>query len=195
MPGRSTPAPGGLSRAILEKVRDRDPEALAAFFRTYFDRVYSLAYWLAGTRHAAEDVAQDVFLKVHQAAARLDPDLDPLPWLRRITTNTCRDLWRSGAQRLQRSARSLDEPAADDRIPAPGRDPEAELLAMERERLVQEALQRLPYELRVTVVLHDFDGLKHADVAALLHVSDAAVRKRYSRALSALERLLGEMLR
>ena len=195
MPGRSPPLTGGLPRAVLEKVRDRDPEALGAFFRTYFDRVYALAYRLAGTRQAAEDVTQDVFLKVHQAAAHLDPDLDPLPWLRRITTNTCRDLWRSGPQRLQRSARSLEEHAGGDRIPALGRDPEEDLLAMERDRLVQEALQRLPDELRVTVILHDFGGMKHADVATLLHVSHAAVRKRYSRALSALGSLLGEMLR
>jgi RNA polymerase sigma-70 factor (ECF subfamily) len=65
-------------------------------------------------------------------------------------------------------------------------DPEEDALRSERERLVQRALARLPEALRLPVVLHDFQGLPHAEIATLLGIDHAAARKRYSRALTAL---------
>lgn len=175
----------------LRRVRARDPEALSAFFDRYFDRVYGLAYRLLGERTAAEDATQDVFLKVHRAADRLDPDRDPEPWLRTITTNVCRDLWRSGAHRLARRSSSLDAgPAADAALASRGRTPEGDLLAGERERLVREALAGLPESLREAVVLREYQGLGYDEIARTLGINETAARKRYSRALAELGRKL-----
>src|SRR5205814_249964 len=88
------PSAPRLTAADLERARDRDPEALAAFFEAYFDRIYALVYRLLGNRAAAEDVTQEVFLKVHRAVDRLDPQRDPGAWLSTIAYNACRDLWR-----------------------------------------------------------------------------------------------------
>jgi RNA polymerase sigma-70 factor (ECF subfamily) len=175
----------------LERVRARDPEALGAFFERYFDRVYGLAFRLLGDRAAAEDAAQEVFLKVHRAADRLDPARDPDPWLLTITTNVCRDLWRSGAHRLSRRSSSIDDnPAVGGALASPGKSPEAELLAGERQRLVQDAITRLPENLREAVVLREYQGLGYDEIASMLGINEAAARKRYSRALAELGRLL-----
>ena len=176
----------------LERVRARDPDALGAFFERYFDRVYGLAYRLLGERAAAEDAAQDVFLKVHRAADRIDPDRDPEPWLLTITTNVCRDLWRSGAHRMSRRSASIDdEPAAGGlTLTSPGKSPEGELLAAERERLTQEAIARLPENLREAVLLREYQGLGYDEIARVLGINEAAARKRYSRALAELGRYL-----
>ncbi|MEP7029028.1 MAG: sigma-70 family RNA polymerase sigma factor, partial [Candidatus Eisenbacteria bacterium] len=100
-----------LPQALLERVRVRDPEALATFFETYFDRVFSLVHRLLGDRTQAEDAVSEVFLKVHRAIDRLDPARDPMPWLVTIASNVCRDHWRSGAERMRRSAIPVDDPA------------------------------------------------------------------------------------
>jgi len=194
-PPRTGTPPDAEMAAELERVRLRDPEALASFFERYFDRVYGLVYRLLGDRAQAEDMAQEVFLKVHRAADRIDPMRDPLPWLMTIAHNACRDLWRSNAWKLTRRSASLDgdSPLAET-LSRGTNDPERDLIASEREHLVQEALQRLPEPLRVAIVMHDYQGLGHDEIAAITGVNHAAVRKRYSRALAALGRLLEESL-
>lgn len=175
----------------LVRVRARDPEALGAFFERYFNRIYGLAYRLLGERAAAEDAAQDVFLKVYRAADRLDPQRDPEPWLLTITTNVCRDHWRSGAHQLSRRTSSIDDnPAVGGALASTGRNPEGELLAGEREQLVQDAIVRLPENLREAVVLREYQGLGYDTIAKMLGINEAAARKRYSRALAELGRLL-----
>lgn len=191
--GETVPRPGSAppDRAELERVRARDPEALGAFFERYFDRVYATVYRLLGDRTLAEDMTQEVFLKVHRAAHQLDPSRDPGPWLMTIAHNACRDLWRSNAWKLTRRAASLDgDSPLTATLSHPAPDPERALLARERERLVQEALAKLPEPLRVAIVLHDYQGLGHEEVAAITGIHHAAARKRYSRALAALARLL-----
>lgn len=180
-------APAAPTPAELEGVRARDRAALAMFYERYFDHVYSLAARLMGERALAEDVTQDVFLKVWRAAPRLDPTRDPVHWLTAITCNACRDVWRSGAWRAARDGRPpADDPEQGVVLSSGRNDPEEDAVRSERERLVQRALTRLPEALRVPIVLHDFQGLPHAEIAALLGIDHAAARKRYSRALAAL---------
>jgi RNA polymerase sigma-70 factor (ECF subfamily) len=185
------PDPEPPTSAELERVRARDPEALGRFFERYFDRVFGLVYRLLGDRTQAEDITQEVFLKVHRAADRLDPARDPGPWLMTIAHNACRDLWRSNAWKLGRRAASLDGDSPVAATLSTNRDePERTLIAAERERLVQEALTRLPEPLRVAIVMHDYQGLGHEAIAAATGIGHAAARKRYSRALSALAQQL-----
>jgi len=180
-----------LERTLREGVRARDRAALAAFYERYFEEVYALTFRLLGAREAAEDVTQDVFVKVHRAADRLDAARDPMPWLASIVWNSCRDHWRSAPHRMLRRSADVTAPAVAAMLPADGSDPAQEFQLAERERIVQGALCELPESLRAVVVLHDFAGLDLNEVAAAIGVSHAAARKRHSRAL---ERL-GELLR
>jgi len=184
------PAERAADTALIERVRRREPEALGQFYDLYLDLVFGLAWRLLGDRTLAEDVAAEVFLKVHRAADRLDPARDPAPWLTTITTNACRDLWRSGAYRMSRRAADVNDPVAAATLSSGRNDPEADLLMGERERAVQAALLELPEPLRAAIVLHDYQGLDHRQVAVVLHIAHDAARKRYSRALAALEQKL-----
>jgi len=180
---------------VLERVRAHDPQALGEFYDRYVDRVFGLALRLLGERAVAEDITSEVFLKVHRAAAQLDASRDPAPWLAAITTNACRDLWRSGAHRMNRRSDSLeDAPGLAERLTRGQDEPEREALAREREGLVRQAIEALPENLRVAVVLHDYEGLDHLEVAKITGIEHAAARKRYSRALEALGRSLKETL-
>jgi RNA polymerase sigma-70 factor (ECF subfamily) len=202
VPG-ATPVPSNAAGAVpdpsarawtaerLARVRAREPEILEEFFEAHFDRIHGLVYRLLGERALAEDVTQDVFFKAYRALDRLDPERDPGPWLTAIAYNACRDVWRSGSHRMGRRSTSIeaDEPTRA-RLAAPGDDPEQALLRDERERLVREAIARLPEPLRAAVLLYDYQDLGHQEAAALLGIDHAAARKRYSRALQALGKLL-----
>lgn len=191
-PGRdiSGDAPG---RDVLEGVRRGDPAAMAEFFEWSFDRVYSLAVRLLGDRATAQDVTQDVFVKIQQAAGRLDPERDPMPWVTAILYNACRDHWRSRGHKVSSEATPIDEMNGHAEAPASAApDPEEAALSAEREREIEAALMRLPEDLRVVVVLRDYHGMRHEKIAGIVDSSEAAVRKRYSRALSRLAEELKE---
>ncbi|RKZ09604.1 hypothetical protein DRQ32_07975 [bacterium] len=178
-------------REDLILVRDGDSQALGRFFDRYFPMVFGLVARLLGSRTAAEDATQDVFLKVYRAIGRLDPERDPGPWLTTIAYNVCRDRWRSSAGRMERHSSSVDDrPELAHHLRDEGPDPQAELIADERERMVQAALQELPEAAREVIVLHDYEGLAHDRIAEMLGVSHAAIRKRYSRAVKALGEIL-----
>ena len=176
-------------------MRAGEPEALGRFFDLYFPSVYGLMVRLLGDRVRAEDATQDVMVKIHRALDRLDPERDPGPWITTIAYNVARDGWRSAAGRMHRQSASIDQRPELGRVLRDGApDPEEGALERERERLVQEALMRLPEGSREVIVLHDYQGLGHDRVAELIGVSHAAVRKRYSRALQALAEILRETM-
>jgi RNA polymerase sigma-70 factor, ECF subfamily len=191
-PSEKTPAQVGPPTVLdLEGVRRRDPAALEAFFEHYFDRVFSIVARLLGNRSAAEDAAQEVFLKIHRAAHTIDPVRDPGPWIATIATNACRDFWRSGPYRMGRQSSSIDDtPGLADRLTTGIADPEHDVLAAERARLVQDAVMELKEEYREVVLLRDYDGRSYEEIAAIAGANETAVRKRYSRALAELGRLL-----
>jgi RNA polymerase sigma-70 factor (ECF subfamily) len=168
---------------------------MGTFFEHYFDFVFGLVMRLLGSRSTAEDVTQEVFYKVYRASHQLDTSRDPGPWLTAIAYNACRDVWRSGAYRLSRSSGSIDDdPGLASRLTSGTNDPERDALLGERERLVQRAISQLPEPLRTSIVLYDYQGLSHQQVADVMGIEHAAARKRYSRALSALAAALKESL-
>jgi RNA polymerase sigma-70 factor (ECF subfamily) len=190
-------ADSGAERIVgldLEGVRRRDPKALEEFFEAYFDRVFALLKRLLGDSNAAQDAAQDVFLKIHRGAHQLDPTRDPGPWVMAIATNLCRDLWRSGAYRLSSTAASFEAtPGLAETLTSGGRSPEGDAIAAERARLVQEALNRLRKPLREVVVLREYEGLGYDQIASITGLNEAAVRKRYSRGLAELGKMLSKI--
>jgi RNA polymerase sigma-70 factor (ECF subfamily) len=164
---------------VLDGVRLREPKALERFFDASFPYVYNLAYRLSGNRDTAEDIVQDVFLKVYRAADRLDVRRHPKPWLTTITYNTCRDLARRSAARPEVA---VDAQIIED-THGTSETPEDILLMREREHLVDRALEELDDKSRAIVILNSYCGFSHEQIAAIVDMSHAAVRKNYSRAI------------
>ena len=185
------PAASPIPAAVLEGARLGEPEALAALFEACFDSIYGLAARMMGDVTLAEDVVQEVFLRLHKAAATIDTSRDPRPWLRTMTANLCRDHWRSFGAKVSRKAVPVDgDPDHAPPLANGGPTPEAQAISSQQARQVQAAIDQLPEQLREVVVLRDFEGLAHEEIATIVGASPAAVRKRYSRALSALGELL-----
>jgi RNA polymerase sigma-70 factor (ECF subfamily) len=134
----------------------------------------------------AEELAQDVFLRVYRARESYQPSAHFTTWLYRIAANLAVNWVRDN--RHQRNSLSLDQwvrPRAD-----PAATPEQELLRQERLRQVREAVGTLPERQRVAVLLHKYSELEYAQVAGVLRCSLSAVKALLNRAYFTLRRSL-----
>lgn len=128
---------------------------------------------------ASEDIAQEAFLRAWQQLDRLNNSTSFLPWLRQITRNLARDHLRANRNRpLSGEGAEIAIQMAADPAPTPGE----QLLQTEQEIVAAEIISSLPEESRETLLLYYREGQSSQHVAALLGLSDAAVRKRLSRA-------------
>ena len=179
-----------------EALRDRDAVLLERFYEGYFDRVYAYVRRLLREEHLAEDVTQDIFMHVHRSLSRYDPTRDLRPWVFTIATNKVRDHWRS--RRHQASQREISTSSEDDEVgldlPSSDEGPVQALATDETSELVARAIEQLPEGMRTTLVMRYQEGLSFAEIAGILDRNEAAVRKRYSRALAELRSLLEDQL-
>lgn len=140
-------------------------------------RVFRLAYRLTGNRHDAEDLTQDVFVRVLRSLDRYEPgNFDG--WLHRITTN----LFLDGARRRQRIRMDA---MGDDASRVPGSseiEPERGFEHGNLDLDIQQALDALAPEYRAAVVLCDIEGLSYEEIAVTLGIKLGTVRSRIHRA-------------
>jgi RNA polymerase sigma-70 factor (ECF subfamily) len=140
------------------------------------DRVYRLAYRLTGDRHDAEDLTQEVFVRVFRSLDRYTPGTFE-GWLHRITTNLFLDQARR-KQRIRFDALS-DERAA--RLTSPSPSPDAAYADQRFDDDVERALATLPPDFRAAVVLCDVEGLSYEEIATILDAKLGTVRSRIHR--------------
>ena len=148
--------------------------------RQHADRVYRLAYRLAGNQQDAEDLTQETFIRVFRSVQNYQPGTFE-GWLHRITTNLFLDMVRRRA-RIRMEALPEDY----DRVPADERNPEQIYHDARLAPDLQAALDSLPPEFRAAVVLCDVEGLSYEEIGATLGVKLGTVRSRIHRGRQAL---------
>jgi len=182
---------------LMLRVRDGDEAAFEELVRRKARFMINFAYRFVGSRPQAEDLAQEAFLKILQAAPRYQPTARLDTWLMTIVVNLCRNWQRR--DRMRRHV-SLDAPvvegSGDARIAAleAGARPASEGLERdERARSVRAALESLPRNQRLAVILLRWENLSYAEIADVLDVTPKAVKSLLNRARANLrERLARE---
>ncbi|MFI1254014.1 RNA polymerase sigma factor SigE [Streptomyces netropsis] len=152
---------------------------------THSGRVYRLAYRLTGNQHDAEDLTQEVFVRVFRSLSTYTPGTFE-GWLHRITTNLFLDMVRR-RQRIRFDA--LGDDAAE-RLPSREPSPQQHFNDTHFDADVQQALDTLAPEFRAAVVLCDIEGLSYEEIAATLGVKLGTVRSRIHRGRSHLRKAL-----
>ena len=154
-------------------------EAYGRIVRACQNTVTAIALAITGDVQASEDIAQEAFLSAWQQLDRLRNSASFLPWLRQITRNLARDWLRAQAQRpLSGEAAEIAIGMAAD----PSPEPADRLLRGEAEAAAEDIISALPEDSREVLLLFYREGQSSRQVAALLGLSDEAVRKRLSRA-------------
>jgi RNA polymerase sigma-70 factor (ECF subfamily) len=181
---------------LVRRCLDGDSGAWAEMVRTHHKRVYGLCYRFTGNPTDAEDLTQDVFLKIYSNLASFDQARGSLQvWIATMTRNLLVDNFRR--TRNQRATGSLDEgwESSDelrpiDRLTAREASPHESAARKELEKMVQDALARVSVELREAVILRDLQDLDYKEIAKVLGIPEGTVKSRISRGRAELARLL-----
>jgi len=178
------------SEALLHKVAQGDGSAFKALVERHQNKILNLAHRTLGDRQRAEDIAQETFLKVWQAASTYQQKSKYTTWLYRITVNLClneiksRQRWSwLGYLHLSRTSDQIEAERQIDRSPTA----EELVIAEELSHQIAKALQSLPENQRIALILRRYDGLSYQEISSVLGCSVPAVEALLVRAKRAVQ--------
>ncbi|HEV2274157.1 MAG TPA: RNA polymerase sigma factor [Acidobacteriaceae bacterium] len=182
--------------ALIRRCLDGDSLAWAELVSVQHKRVYGLCYRFTGSSHDAEDLTQDVFIKIYANLGAFDVAKGSFhTWLTTLTRNLLVDHFRRTRQlRVTDSIDAGWDDAQEVKQPDPVVDhrpsPHDEAVRGELARMVQEALAKVSPELREAVILRDLQDMDYKEIAAVLRIPEGTVKSRISRGRAELARLL-----
>jgi RNA polymerase sigma-70 factor (ECF subfamily) len=184
--------PSLISEALIQLVAEGDRMAFSCLVNRHKDAVFRLIYRFFGKEEAANDLAQEVFIRVWRFAGKYQPSSKFTTWLYTLTANVCRSesqsLWRRNIWLIGSFWVSGDHDAPE--IPDLGPTPEETILQVEQSRLVRAAIESLPTKQRLAVVLRRYEELSYQEIADVIGCSVAAVEALLVRAKANLHKKL-----
>ena len=174
-----------------------DAVAWEEIVQRYNRRIYNLCYRFAGSADDAQDLTQEVFIKMYRTLNSYDLEKGAfMTWVTTVTRNLLVDHFRKKKQ--DRMTDSLDASATEhedsmrlsDQIPDKGVPPDSQVQSRETREMVHEALQKLSPDLREAVVLRDLQDMDYREIAIVLKVPEGTVKSRINRGRAELARLL-----
>jgi RNA polymerase sigma-70 factor (ECF subfamily) len=167
---------------LIDLIAQRDPDAVRVLYERYGRLVFGLAVQVTGDAASAEEVCQDVFMRVWEKSGTYRPDRGKLvTWLARITRNRAIDVLRSQRSRGIGLGQSDEEPVV---LPgAENEDPGDRLWQSFREQEVREAVASLPHDQRHALTLAFFKGMTHSEIAQALGEPLGTVKTRIRDAM------------
>jgi RNA polymerase sigma-70 factor (ECF subfamily) len=183
-----------LDSSLVARCLSGDETAWEDLVRTHTRRVYGLCYRFTGSDAEAQDLTQDVFLRVYRTLKTFrSTEGSFVTWLSRLTRNLLIDHYRR--TKYERVTDSLDdEEASVQPLPSKSEAADAGVWRREISEHVQRALTRLSPELREAVILRDLQDMDYKEIAAALHVPEGTVKSRINRGRIELARLLRHRL-
>jgi len=174
------------TREVIEACQQGDYDAFGTLFEAYQDRVYSIALRFSGDRAAALDIAQETLLKLFSRIRDFRGESSFDSWLYRLVVNSCLDQRRRG----RRWVPFLEEWIEVFR--SPGNSVLQDLERAETRDHVQQAVGKLPPDLRIVVVLRYTEGLPYEAIAEIVGCPEGTVASPLNRAHKILERRLAK---
>ena len=174
---------------LITRAAGGDPTAFQAIVEQHRSMVYRIAYQFAGNHHDAEDIAQDVFIKVYRSLDRFRQDAQLTSWLYRIAMNACID-------HRRRHAAAASAPYGEEaeqkllNTPEQTPGPEERAYAGELGEVLQGEIARLPQGQRVVFIMRHHQGLKLCEIAEALGLAEGTVKRQLHAAVHRLRHAL-----
>jgi RNA polymerase sigma-70 factor (ECF subfamily) len=174
-----------------------DAAAWEEIVQRYHRRIYNICYRFTGSGSDADDLTQEVFIKMYRTLSSYDVGRGAfMTWVTTVTRNLLVDHFRKARQ--ERLTDSLDATPSDhedamplsERIPDQAPGPDTKVQSRETGEVVQQALQKLSPELREAVILRDLQDMDYKEIAGVLKVPEGTVKSRINRGRAELARLL-----
>jgi RNA polymerase sigma-70 factor, ECF subfamily len=180
-----------LDLRLVERCLAGDETAWEDLVKTHTRRVYAICYRFTGTDSEAQDLTQDVFLRLFKTLRTFRAGEGSFTvWLTRMTRNLLIDNYRRTKQNRVTDSIEDQLPMLEERSAGHGGRADGLLAGREASEILQGALQKLSPELRETVILRDLEELDYKEIAAVLNVPEGTVKSRLNRGRAELARLL-----
>lgn len=186
MAADTRPAPSPGIDALIERCLRGDQAAWEEIVRLHWRKVFNIAYKFVGRHDLAEDLTQDVFLKLYKSLDTFDRRANFQTWLVSVSRNLCIDHYRSIRKEREAIARDVDP--AELAPVAPGRSAYAALEHQDRVDLLRVAMARLAPTLRSAVMLRDIQEFTYQEIADRLGLPEGTVKSRINRGRTELAR-------
>jgi RNA polymerase sigma-70 factor (ECF subfamily) len=177
--------------ALIRRCLKGDQLAWEAIVRQYRRKVFNVAYKFVGKHDEAEDLTQDIFLKIFKSLDTFDRRANFQTWLISVSRNLCIDHYRSVRKERETIDRETD--TAELATAAPGQSQLAALEQRDRVELLREALAALPKTLRTAVLMRDLQELSYHEIAVALDLPEGTVKSRINRGRSELARQIRKL--
>jgi RNA polymerase sigma factor (sigma-70 family) len=170
---------------LIQKTLDGDQDAFSHIVTRYKRLVYSIVFNMVKNREEADDVSQEVFLRIYKALARYNPEFKFSTWASKITTNLCMD--------ILRKKKHDTVPIEDALGVSDGKEtPEEEYISNEKSKRIRKAIEELPEMYRVPVILFHQNGLSYEEMMKILNEPMTIIKNRLYRARLLLREKLSE---
>jgi RNA polymerase sigma-70 factor (ECF subfamily) len=177
--------------ALIQRCLEGDQLAWDAIVQQYRRKVFNVAYKFVGRHEEAEDLTQDIFLKIFKSLGTFDRRANFQTWLISVSRNLCIDHYRSVRQKRQTIDRQVDPNALSPVSHEPG--PIAAIEQQDRVALLREAMAALPEALRAAVMMRDIQELTYQEIAERLKLPEGTVKSRINRGRTELARQIRKM--
>ncbi len=179
------PVPDSID-VVIQRCLAGDQDAWVQIVRMHWRKVFNIAYKFTGKHDEAEDLTQDVFLKIFKSLDTFDRRANFQTWLVSVSRNLCIDHYRSVRKERETIDRDVDP---GDLTPAsPTISPIAALEQADRVALLKKAMEQLPPTLRSAVMLRDIQERTYHEIAAELRLPEGTVKSRINRGRTELAR-------
>lgn len=175
----ATPLSSNSDLDLATRHRYGDPQAFEEVYSRFAQMVFNLAYRMSGRADEAEDLTQEIFLRIHRHLARFNGRSTLKTWVYRVTLNHCRS--KLGRRRYPTQPLAEENDGEGARLIDERRGPEDNALAQDASRRVSLALRQVKPVFREAVVLRDLQGLSYDEIAEILKVRIGTVRSRIAR--------------
>ena len=176
---------------VIQRCLTGDQAAWDEIVRLHWRRVFNIAYKFVGRHDLAEDLTQDVFLKLFKSLDTFDRRANFQTWLISVSRNLCIDHYRS--VRKERETMNRDVDPSDLTPVATTRSPLVELEQRDRVQLLRAALDTLAPTLRTAVMLRDIHELSYQEIADRLRLPEGTVKSRINRGRTELARQIQKL--
>ena len=180
---------GTEEKALVERCRRGEDEAWRELVNRFGQKIYSVAYHFTLKREDAEELAQEIFLKIFENLHRYDGGFPLVAWIVSLSRNLCIDRYRR--LKREKSFRFVSDDAVGPLLTSQD-DPAAETLQKERTKLLFSALAEIPEDLAEILVLRDLDGMAYEEIGRALQLPDGTVKSRLFRARAEVARRIRE---
>ncbi len=171
---------------LMLGVRDGDPSSFTLLLERHRGPIIHFFYRMVQNQAVAEELAQEVFLRVYRSRGSYEPTAKFTTWLFRIATHLGLNWIRDGRKERWHDSLDRDEYGAARQVPDLARNVEQELLYRARLGEVRQAIESLPSKQRAAVMMHKYQELEYAQIADVLRCSESAVKSLLFRAYESL---------